>query len=410
MNLPLFIAQRTSLSTSSTQKTMVRIATLAVAVSITVMVITIAVVAGFRKQIHSTIRDTSADITITDLAAIYGTENRPIVKNASLDNILSQTPGIESIDSYAMCGVVIRSESDAAGIVIKGVTNIPEQSAIAKSLSEGTLPRLEAARRKELLLPTEIAEKLKVRAGDRVELLLLKSDSTPGRELFKVAGIYHPFGELPIAIALTDIRNVQKINKWDSSIISGLEVRVTDYADMQTVTDIINDSLFQNYDGVENISAISADNLYAHIFAWLDTHDINATVIVVIMFIVALFNMITALLILIFERTRMVGILKSMGMSNRAVRKIFLYLTAKIVGIGLTVGNIIALALIVIQKYTGVIKLDSSAYFVSEVPVSIGVIDIITINAIFAAIILLLLFGSTAIVSKIKPSEAVKYE
>ena len=215
---------------------------------------------------------------------------------------------------------------------------------------------------------------------------------------------------MPITVALTDIRNVQKLNGWQSDTFSGFEIDVEEGYSVEDVAEQLNWNIFDHYTGFSNLSAISASELYANIFAWLQTHDINAVVIIAIMFIVALFNMITALLILLFERTRMVGILKSLGMNNRSIREIFLYQAARIVGKGLAIGNIIAIALIITQKYTGLIKLDASAYFVSHVPVSIGVVEFLIINTIFAAAILSLLFVATAIVSRIEIAESVKYE
>lgn len=410
MNLPLFIARRTAQSSVSTQKTMVLIATLAVAISVAVMVVTIAVVAGFRREIRASISDFAADIVVTDLATIYGAEFRPITPNSSLTAIFDSLEGVESISPYAMRGCVVRSQSDATGLVIKGIDSFTGKSAIIEAIVEGSAPRIEQQRYKELLLPQQTAQKLGVKSGERVELLTLSDGKPPKRELFKVSGIYRTMGEMPIAIALTDIRNVQRINGWQSGTLSGYEIRTSDGVDNYTLSEQINLALFEDYDGTENLSSVSAEQLYSNIFAWLETHDINATVIIVIMFIVALFNMITALLIMLFERTRMVGILKSLGMNNGSIRQIFIYQAARIVTIGLTIGNAIAVALILVQRYTGVIKLDSSAYFVSQVPVSIGVVEILIINIIFAVAILALLFGVTAIVAQIKPSEAVKYE
>lgn len=410
MNLPLFIARRTAQSSVSTQKTMVRIATLAVAISVAVMVVTIAVVAGFRREIRASISDFAADIVVTDLATIYGAEFRPITPNSSLTAIFDSLEGVESISPYAMRGCVVRSQSDATGLVIKGIDSFTGKSAIIEAIVEGSAPRIEQQRYKELLLPQQTAQKLGVKSGERVELLTLSDGKPPKRELFKVSGIYRTMGEMPIAIALTDIRNVQRINGWQSGTLSGYEIRTSDGVDNYTLSEQINLALFEDYDGTENLSSVSAEQLYSNIFAWLETHDINAIVIIVIMFIVALFNMITALLIMLFERTRMVGILKSLGMNNGSIRQIFIYQAARIVTIGLTIGNAIAVALILVQRYTGVIKLDSSAYFVSQVPVSIGVVEILIINIIFAVAILALLFGVTAIVAQIKPSEAVKYE
>ena len=410
MNLPLHIARRTAKSATSTQSTMVRIATIAVAVSITVMLVTMAVVEGFRKQIYATISDMSADITVTDLSTVYGTQSKPIKYNYSLDSIFLATEGISTIDCYAMRGCIVRSQSDAAGMVIKGVAAIEPTSITAKSVIEGALPTFGKQRKRELLLPKQTAEQLGATIGERVEVLTIEGDKLPHREVFKVCGIYSTVGDLPTVIALADIRNVQKINGWQSDTYSGFEIETAEGYDAEAITESLNWNIFENYNGLESISAISAKELYAHIFAWLETHNINATVIIVIMFIVALFNMVTALLILLFERTRMVGILKSLGMNNNTVRQIFLYQAARIVGIGMAVGNALAAVLILVQKYTGVVKLDATAYYVSEVPVSIGIVDILAINTIFAAAILILLFVATAIVSRIEPSEAVKYE
>jgi lipoprotein-releasing system permease protein len=410
MNLPLFIANRTAKATTSTQSTMVRIATSAVAVSITVMLVTLAVVLGFKKEISTTISDLSSDITITDLSALYGAEVRPIKKSESLDKVLSFTEGITEVSGYAMRGGVVRSEDGAIGIVIKGIASFDSSSTIARAITSGTLPRTEKSRYKELLLPAKVATELNVEVGQRVEIITMGNNQIPGRDIFKVCGIYNAMGDTPITIALADIRNVQKLNGWASDTFSGFEIDVADELSVEQVAEQLNWNIFEHFEGTENLSAVAASELYANIFAWLQTHDINAVVIIIIMFIVALFNMVTALLILLFERTRMVGILKSLGMDNRSVRKIFLYQAARIVGKGVVIGNCVAIALIILQKYTGIIKLDASAYFVSAVPVNIGVVEILIINTIFAAAILSLLFVATAIVARIEPAESVKYE
>jgi lipoprotein-releasing system permease protein len=389
---------------------MVRIATSAVAVSITVMLVTLAVVLGFKKEISTTISDLSSDITITDLSALYGAEVRPIKKSESLDKVLSLTEGITEVSGYAMRGGVVRSEDGAIGIVIKGIASFDSSSTIARAITSGTLPRTEKSRYKELLLPAKVATELNVEVGQRVEILTMGNNQIPGRDIFKVCGIYNAMGDTPITIALADIRNVQKLNGWASDTFSGFEIDVADELSVEQVAEQLNWNIFEHFEGTENLSAVAASELYANIFAWLQTHDINAVVIIIIMFIVALFNMVTALLILLFERTRMVGILKSLGMDNRSVRKIFLYQAARIVGKGVVIGNCVAIALIILQKYTGVIKLDASAYFVSAVPVNIGVVEILIINTIFAAAILSLLFVATAIVARIEPAESVKYE
>ena len=404
------LARHIAFRGTSSKNAMVHIATAAVAISIAVVVISISVILGFKEQISALVSGTIADITISNPYGERQPELHPINDKESLHSLLATTGNIAHSERYALRSCVARGEEGAAGIALKGISTESELTLFSERLEEGTLPQIEEARRKEILLSKSVAEKIGASTNSRVELLLLE-DETPRREVFKVCGIYRSaLGETGAELALTDIRNVQKINGWQSDTYSGFEIETAEGYDAEAITESLNWNIFENYNGLESISAISAKELYAHIFAWLETHNINATVIIVIMFIVALFNMVTALLILLFERTRMVGILKSLGMNNNTVRQIFLYQAARIVGIGMAVGNVLAAVLILVQKYTGVVKLDATAYYVSEVPVSIGIVDILAINTIFAAAILLLLFVATAIVSRIEPSEAVKYE
>jgi lipoprotein-releasing system permease protein len=389
---------------------MQHIAAIAVAVSIAVALISSSVMVGFRNEITSLVSSTVSDIVVAPSFSMRQPELHPVTDSEALRTLITTTDNVSHIEPYAVRGGVLRSKRGAEGIVIKGIGVESDFSYYTSRLILGDMLRIEEARRKELLLSESVASKLHIESGDRVELLIIEGD-TPRRELFKVCGIYRSaLGDIGAEIALTDLRNVQKINGWQSGTLSGFEIRTSEGVDNYLLSEQINNSLFEDYTGDANLSSVSAEQLYSNIFTWLETHDINATVIITIMFIVALFNMITALLIMLFERTRMVGILKSLGMSNSSIRKIFLYQAARVITIGLIVGNAIAIVLILVQKYTGVIKLDSSAYFVSQVPVSIGVVEILIINTIFATAILALLFAVTAIVSQIKPSEAVKYE
>jgi lipoprotein-releasing system permease protein len=173
--------------------------------------------------------------------------------------------------------------------------------------------------------------------------------------------------------------------------------------------DILNLRLLREYEGGEDISAVSASEQHSDIFGWLDTHDINATVVLSIMLIVAIFNVVTALLILVLERTRMVGILKSLGMQNKTLRQIFTYHAARIIVRGALIGNIVALVLLLIQRHFHIAKLDESGYFLSEIPVSIGAGWIVAINTLFIAIILAITHLATSIVGRIKVADAIKY-
>ena len=410
MNTPLLLARRTAGNSSPTQRVMTHIATLAVAVSICVMVITLAVVGGFKQEMTKIVGATSAEITLTDSRSLNATFGRPISDVEQLLALVRSTEGCLTAEPYVSRGGVIRSESGVAAIMLKGVTTGSTAERFAGLIDEGEFPIFGEQRRKELFIARQTADALGVRVGERVELLFMSDERTPRRELFKVCGIYTIGGNEDVALAITDLRNVRKINGWDESQISGIEITTDGSQPISVVTDTLNQRLIYEYEGEEDVSAIDVRELYSHIFSWLETHDVNAAVIATIMFIVTLFNMVTTILVLVLERTRMVGVLKSMGMCNGAVRRIFLYRAAMIIGRGLLAGNIVGIALVAIQLTTSVVKLDSAAYYVSSVPVVLDAWNIVAINIIFAVAILLLLYAATAIISRISPAEAVKYE
>jgi lipoprotein-releasing system permease protein len=304
---------------------------------------------------------------------------------------------------------VIRGTKGAVGILLKGVDAEADTSLTAERVESGIMPRMEEARRKEILLSKSVADKIGASTNSRVEFVLLDGD-TPRRELFKVCGIYRSaLGESGAELALTDIRNVQKLNGWEPAQISGYACRLHDLNIAYQTADIINLRLMREYEGEESLYAISSEEQHPEIFGWLETHDVNATVIITIMLIVAIFNMISALLILVLERTRMVGVLKSMGMQNRTIRRIFAHRARKIIGTGVVIGNILALALLGAQKYFHLVKLDEDGYFLSEIPVSLDAWWLVGINVIFVVIILAATYLATAIVGRIKVADAIKY-
>ncbi len=383
---------------------MVRIATAAVAVSIAVVVISLAVIFGFKEQISALVSGTVADITVSEF-----TGKQSINDTETLRRTISSTENVAHIERYALRGCVIRGEKGAAGLALKGIDADADLSFVDERLESGTTPRIEEARRKEILLSQSIASKIGAKTNSRVELLLLE-DGTPRREVFKVCGLYNSaLGDTGAELALTDIRNVQKLNGWESSQISGYNCLLHDNQFSGTTADIINLRLMREYEGEESIVAESSRDKYTDIFGWLETHDINAAVITTIMLIVAIFNMVTAILILVLERTRMVGILKYMGMQNRTIRQIFTHRAARIIGVGIAIGNALALALLLLQQRFHLVKLDEEGYFLSEIPVALDAWWIVAVNVAFVAIVLAATHLATAIVGRIKVAEAIKY-
>ena len=388
---------------------MIHIATSAVAVSIAVVIISLSVIFGFKEQITALVSGVVTDMTVASPYGERQPENYPITENESLRGLLLSTANISHFERYALRSGVVRGEEGAIGIVLKGVGEDADLNLFSERLVEGAMPRMEEARRKELLLSQTVAEKIGAECGGRVEILLLEEEN-PRRELFKVCGIYRSaLGETGAELALTDIRNVQKINGWESNQISGYGCRLADASLALRSADIVNLRLMREYEGEESIVAISSHERHADIFGWLETHDVNAFVILTIMLVVAIFNMVTMLLILVLERTRMVGVLKSLGMANNTIRRIFTYRATRIIAVGVAIGNVVALALLMAQKYLHLISLDETGYFLSEVPVSLDWGWVLMINIVFVAIIVAVTHLATHIVGRIKVAEALKY-
>ena len=388
---------------------MIHIATSAVAVSIAVVIISLSVIFGFKEQITALVSGVVTDMTVASPYGERQPENYPITENESLRGLLLSTANISHFERYALRSGVVRGEEGAIGIVLKGIGEDADLNLFSERLVEGAMPRMEEARRKELLLSQTVAEKIGAECGSRVEILLLEEE-TPRRELFKVCGIYRSaLGETGAELALTDIRNVQKINGWESNQISGYGCRLADASLALRSADIVNLRLMREYEGEESIVAISSHERHADIFGWLETHDVNAFVILTIMLVVAIFNMVTMLLILVLERTRMVGVLKSLGMANSTIRRIFTYRATRIIAVGVAIGNVVALALLMAQKYLRLISLDETGYFLSEVPVSLDWGWVLMINIVFVAIIVAVTHLATHIVGRIKVAEALKY-
>lgn len=411
MRLALFISHRTSHGSESSQSVMTHVAATAVAVSIAVMILTVAVIFGFRREMGTLVSRFAADVTVADLRALRASESLPVADSERVRGIIRSADRSARIEAYAVRGGAIRSERAMTGMILKGVES-PEGTALfADVLAEGALPRFDESRRKEVLISRSCADALGIATDARVELLFIENDGSPRRELFKVCGIYDTgLGDEQAALLLTDIRNVRKINGWDSDMITGYEVRTDDFDRADLLADAINRDLFELCDSDDNLSAVSARTLHSEIFNWLGTHDVNAAVIVTIMFVVALFNMITALLILVFERARMIGILKTLGMDNGGIRRIFLCRAATLVARGLLWGNVIGIGLALLQRYTHIVKLDAEGYNVASVPIDLDAGRIAATDIGFAAAILLLLTAVTTIVSRIRPSDTIKYE
>ena len=308
---------------------------------------------------------------------------------------------------------IVRTADAVEGIVLKGVDGSFDWRFFREWLTEGELPRVgDSVRTKDALLSRTLADRLRLGVGDRVEMLFVEPGELPRRDRFKVSGIYASgLEDMDGAVVLTDLRNVQRLAEWTPEKVSGYEILLDDLAGADAFAARLSDALlYDESDDTRNLVATSVMERYPNIFDWLRAHDVNGAVIVVIMLVVAFFNMASALMILVLERTRMIGLLKAFGMSDGQLRRIFLWRAAFITLRGLAWGNAAGVGLCLLQRATHLVKLDAEGYLLSEVPVALGWGWWLLLNAGFVAAIVALLVVPACVVSTVKPEETIRYE
>lgn len=414
MNVEYFIAERTSRSAEGNRpNVMVRIATASVAIGVAVMIVTLAVVMGFKREIARRMTGFSSHVQVADMHTAGTAEPAPVERNAAVERLIATTDGFVSMNVYAVKGGIAKTDEGVAGLVLKGIEGDGAMSFFAENIVEGELPRTgDSVRYKDILLSRGVADRLRLAVGDKVEMLFVGADTPPRRDRFRVSGLYSTgMDEMDDAMALTDIRNVRRLMSGDSLTISGYEVMLDDFSHADGFADRLNRRLLlEGGDEAAGLMAVSVTQLFPNIFDWLKAHDVNAAVIIVIMLVVALFNMVSALLILVLERTRMIGVLKALGMTDASLRRLFLYRAAFIVAKGVVIGDLAGLALCLVQKWSGVVRLDSEGYMLSVVPIDLGWWWLLLLNVATVAVIVVMLTVPARIVASIKPDEAVRYE
>ena len=314
---------------------------------------------------------------------------------------------------YALKGGIVRTDATVEGVTLKGVDGTYDWQTFREWLVEGELPRVgDSIRTKDILLSRSLARRIGTNVDDKIEMLFVENGEQPRRDRFKVAGIYASgMDEMDKALILTDLRNVQRLARWRPDEVTGYEIAVTNLDAAEPFAGELDERLFlDESDETINLTANNVQQLYPNVFDWLKAHDVNAVVILVIMLIVSFFNMATALLILVLSHTRTIGLLKTFGMRNGQLRRIFLYRAAFVALRGMLWGNGIGLALCLLQKHTGVFKLDAEGYLLSQVPIALEWEWLLLLNGGVLAAIVLLLLVPASIVSTVKPNEVIRYE
>jgi lipoprotein-releasing system permease protein len=411
LNYELFLAKRFTASKkhkSSISSPIIKIAITAISIGILLMLITVATGVGLQDRIREKISVFKGHIQITnyDNNTSETTQN-PIAKNQNFYPDYSSLKGVTKVEPYATKAGVIRTGKDFEGVVLKGVSDDYDWSGIKEYVTEGKLPLWEKeSLGKDVLISKTLADRLGLKVADVFDMYFIKENANrfPNRRIFTVSGIYNSgFKDFDESFILGDLKQVQKLNKWSKNEVGGFEVYVDDFSKIKET----GSRVYKEIDPMLNSQTLL--ELFPAIFEWLKLFDTNIAVIIGIMILVAGINMITALLVLILERTQTIGILKSMGSSNWSIRKMFLYNASYIVLRGLVVGNSIGLALLFIQKYYSIIKLNPETYYVSSAPVIINIWHVLALNFGTLVLCLMMLLLPSYIITKISPARAIKF-
>lgn len=414
MQLELRIARRMAEAEDGRGRSvMERIATVSVALSLAVMILSLAVVVGFKREISANMEGFSAHVVVTDIRGVHRMDAEPIRASEPLEEALRSEEGVLHLQRYARRAGIVRTKEAVEAVLLKGVDGEYDLTHFREWLTAGKMPRIgDSIRTKDILVSNRLANRLEAEVGDAVEMLFVESDEAPYRDRFKIAGFYSSgMEEMDDYVVLTDLRNVQRLSLWEGDQISGYEILTTSFADAADLAARIDHRLLydEQFDS-ENVAAISVEEMNPGTFDWLKAHDVNAAVILVIMLVVAFFNMSVALLILVFERIRMIGVLKALGMQNSALRRIFLFRALRIALVGLVWGNGVGLALCALQQWFSLVKLDAEGYLLSAVPIALEWGWWLLLNGGFLVAILLLMQLPTAVVTTVKPDETMRYE
>lgn len=411
MNYEFFLAKRiigSKAYKSSVSAPIIKIGIAAIAVGIVVMMIAIATGIGLQQKIRDKVVAFNGHVSITKYDSNNSQESiSPISKKQDFYPTFAAVEGVKHIQAVASKFGVIRTETDFEAAFLKGVGADYNWDYFEEFLIEGKLPDYTKDRNEDVLISQYLANRLKFNVNDSFQMVFPKDDAekSPNIITYKIVGIYNSgFQDLDAQYLIGDIKHLQRINRWKDDQVGNFEVFINDYSKLDEDAKDIHKNLPSLLDSQ------TITNKYASIFEWINIFDKNIYGIIGIMILVAGINMITALLVLILERTQMIGILKALGSNNWSIRKLFLYNAGYLILLGLFWGNLIGLSLLLAQKYLKLFPLDPAVYYVSEAPVFISFSYILALNIGTLVLCLLMLLIPSFIITKISPVKAIRFE
>ena len=415
MNLPLFLARHIYSNEDDRRKVSrpaIRIATIGVAIGLAVMIITVSVVLGFKHTISSKLAGFGSHVQVQNVLSSSSFDTYPVCIDDSLLDVLSGIEGVEKASRYAITQGILKTDADFLGVALKGIGPEYDLSFLNECLVEGELPVFsDTATTYPLVVSKNMADKLGLKTGDRVFAYFIGQDDVRARR-FNVCAIYQTnMKRFDDRFCLTDLYATVKLNGWDKTLCSGAELIAHDFDALDQVTLAAQRTVGHTTDHEGNaLTTLNIRELYPQVFSWLELLDINVWIILALMVAVAGFTMISGLLIIILERTQMIGVLKALGATNGSIRRTFLWFSVFIIGRGLLWGNIIGIGLVVLQMTTGLVKLDPQTYYVSQAPMLLNIPLVLLLNLATLLVSVLVLVGPSYLVSRIHPARSMRYE
>ena len=390
----------------------IRIAMLGVTIGLAVMIVTVSVVLGFKHTIRDKVVGFGSHIQVQNVMSAGSTTPFPVCIGDSMMQVLRGIEGVKHVERYAMTQGILKTDDEFLGVMFKGVGQEYESHFLEQHLVEGELPQFSDSTTKyPLVISKTMSDKLNLHAGDRVFAYFINKDDVRTRR-FTISGIYETnMKRFDDIICLTDLYATRRLNSWEDDECSGAELLINDFDELETVSDNVIDQVNRTEDRMQNsFTSMNIRELYPQVFSWLELLDINVWIILALMVCVAGFTMISGLLIIILERTQMIGVLKALGARNKNIRHTFLWFAVFIIGQGLLWGNLLGIGIVLLQQYSGLITLDAQTYYVSEAPMELNIPLILLLNAATLVISIFVLVAPSYLVSRIHPAQSMRYE
>lgn len=417
MNIELFISRRLFFDKANKKllsQRIIRIALAGIAMGLAVMIVSVAVVTGFQDEVRSKVIGFGSHIQIVNFDSNNSFETQPVSKNQPFIPLIKTIPGVIHVQHFATKPGMIKTDEDFQAIAFKGVDTDYNWDFMSEYLIEGKLPELnDSVRVKDILLSEQISKLLQLKLNDQAIFYFINEKKlTPQMLQLNVCGIYRTgLEEMDNLFVFGDIKQIQRLNNWNANQISGFEVLIDNFFQIEQIEQEVRDNVILYRDeNSEILRTQSITRMWPQIFDWLRIIDMNVWVILILMVLVAGFNMISGLLVLILERSSMIGVLKAMGSPNWSVRKVFIYLAIFLTGRGMLWGNVIGITIIVLQKLFHIITLDPTSYYVEFVPMNFSFIHLLLINAGTIAITSVILIIPSYFISKISPDKTIRFD